>query len=77
MQFAHKTELQALKQNHQQNIHGQYVKNEEGAALELEAEFIDGYVDEELVREKLKRINYNEEQISEVIQGYEQEFERY
>lgn len=61
----------------QEDFFTEYMKNEEAAALELEAEVIDGYVDEEMVREKLKRINYNEEQISEVIQGYEQEFERY
>lgn len=69
--------IASVNEEDQEDFFTEYIKNEEGAALDLEAEFLDGYVDEEMVREKLKRINYNEEQISEVIQGYEQEFERY
>lgn len=69
--------IASFEEGAQEDFFTEYIKNEEAAALELEAEVFDGYVDEEMVREKLKRINYNDEQISEVIQGYEQEFERY
>lgn len=53
----------------------EYAKNEEGKALDLT--FEDGYIDDEIVRKNLKRVDYNEEQISEVLQGYEEYYERY
>lgn len=59
------------------NIFEEYIKKKEGDALTIEEYVHGGIIDEQMVRAKLERIHYNEEQADEYIHGYADTNERY